>query len=138
MAKQFNLKRIMEPVKDIVRKLKDRRSYLMEEVDEIERHLKAMGDRAGNGRRAKRDDDATEASNGIHKRKRSRRSREELVTIAGEIVELIRSKGKEGATAKEIKVKFGNLLPSVNAWLKNYSAVKVKTTGAKSKMRYFA
>jgi hypothetical protein len=141
MAKQFNLKRVMQPAKDIVRKLKDRRSYLMEEVTMIEGHLAAIGGKiakraksmvSGNGT------ESTETTGTKRKGKRTRRSREELVTMAGEVVALIKSKGKEGASAADVKSQFGNLLPSVNAWLKLYSPTKVKTTGSKSKMRYFA
>lgn len=139
MPREFNLKRVLEPVKAIVRKLNDRRSVLMEEIGEIDKHLTAMGGKIG--RRAKpaaSGSEANGASNGVRQGKRRRRSREDLVKMADEVVELIKTKGKEGATAKEIKEKFGNLLPSVNAWLKEYSATKVKTTGEKSRMRYYA
>src|SRR5690348_2312634 len=67
---------------------------------------------------------------------RKRRSRADLETQAAEVVKFIAGKGKEGVTGKEIKAQFGGLLPSVNAWLRNYSKVKVRTTGAKSAMRY--
>jgi len=140
MPRPFNLKSILKPVQKIVRRLKDRRDYLMAEVDEIDTHLTALGSKRGRRAKArvKGDGSGIEPTGTKRKGKRTRRSREELVQTAGEVVELIKGAGKEGATAKQIKAKFGNLLPSVNAWLKLYSPVKVKTTGAKSKMRYFA
>lgn len=141
MARQFNLKKILSPVQDIVRKLKDRRDYLMTEVDEINTHLMALG---GKGRRrTAKTEGESDAGNGMptgtkRKGKRTRRSRDELVEQAGKVVEFIKSRGKDGAAAKEIQAKFGSMAPSVNAWLKLYSPVKVKTVGQKSLMRYFA
>src|SRR4051794_19718000 len=131
MARQFNLKRILAPVGDIVRKLKSRRDELMSEVDQINGEIDRLNGRARGRRKA-------EANEGMMpSRKRKRRSREELTAIAQEIVSFIRDKGKEGIVAKDLQAKFGPLVPSANAWLKAYSPVKVKTSGAKSKMRYF-
>jgi hypothetical protein len=135
MPKAFNLKKVLAPVSDIVRKLKNRRDVLMAEVDLIDNQLARFGGKGGRGRKAT----VSEGGSDEPKRKvRRRRSREQLVAMASDIVKFIGSKGKEGATAKEVKSQFGNLLPSVNAWLKLYSTAKVKTTGSKSKMRYFA
>lgn len=133
MAKRFNLKRILAPVGDIVRKLKSRRDELMGEVDLIDSQLARFGGGvAGNGRKKQ----STAAA--PKRRGRKRRSRQDLEMIAQEVVQFIGGKGKEGVSGKEIKAQFGDLLPSVNAWLKNYSTAKVKTTGAKSRMLYHA
>jgi hypothetical protein len=138
MARTFDLKKVMAPVGDIVRKLNARRASLLEEVAMLDRELERLG---GGGRRRGRPS-AAEAGTGAAtssepRRKRRRRKREDLESMAQDIVKFIGSRGKEGATAKEIKSQFGNLLPSVNAWLKNYSKAKVRTTGAKATMRYF-
>jgi len=132
MAKPFDLKKVLSPVADVVRKLKARHDKLMTEIDLINGELERLG-----GRRRGRPKSAEQAS---PKRtgKRKRRSREELTALAQEIVSFIRDKGKEGAAAKDLQGQFGPLVPSVNAWLKLYSPVKVKTSGAKAKMRYFA
>jgi hypothetical protein len=134
MAKQFNLKRVLAPVSDIVRKLKDRRDVLMAEVNLINDEINRLGGNARGRRGPKPAGSADEPK----RRVRRRRSREQLETMAADVVKFINGKGKEGASATEIKSEFGDLLPSVNAWLKNYSTAKVKTTGNKSKMRYFA
>src|SRR5882672_2624012 len=49
MARAFNLKKILAPVSDIVRRLNERRRDLMDEVQLIEGELKRFG---GNGRRS--------------------------------------------------------------------------------------
>jgi len=132
MAKKFNLKKILAPVGDIVRKLKNRRGELMSEVEIIDRELS----RFGGSRRGRRPNQAPATAK--RRGKRKRRSREELDALAEEIFKFIGSKGKGGVTGKEIQAQFGPMVPSVNAWLKLYSPAKVKTTGAKSKMRYYA
>lgn len=134
MAKRFNLKKILAPVDDVVRKLKHRRDVLMEEVNLLEAEL----DRLGGRRRKPGPKPEGAAASQPGRKVRKRRSREQLESMAADIVKFIGGKGKEGASGNEIKAEFGDLLPSVNAWLKNYSTAKVKTTGSKSKMRYFA
>jgi hypothetical protein len=129
MAKQFNLARILAPVGNIVRRLKKRRHILMAEVELLDRKISRFG-----GGRQQRD----KVVGAVRKGKRKRRSRVQLDEMAAGIIAFIKGKGKAGARGKEIKAKFGNLLPSVNAWLKTYSKLKVKTTGEKSTMRYFA
>jgi hypothetical protein len=133
MARPFDLKKVLSPVADIVRKLKNRREQLMWEVDIIEGELKKLGGRGRGARKTTEEADPHRRSG-----KRKRRSREELNALAQEVVSFIREKGKAGAAAKDLQVQFGPLVPSVNAWLKLYSPVKVKTTGVKAKMRYFA
>ena len=133
MAKRFNLKKILAPVDDVVRKLKHRRDVLMEEVNLLQAELDRLG-----GRRRKPGPKPEGTATQPGRKLRKRRTREQLKSMAAEIVEFVRGKGKEGASGNEIKAQFGDLLPSVNAWLKNYSTAKVKTTGSKSKMRYFA
>jgi hypothetical protein len=132
MAKRFDLKKVLAPVGDVVRKLKNRRDVLMAEVEELNDQIARF-----EGRRGKRGPKPADAGQPAPKT-RKRRSRDQLEAMAADIVAFIASKGKEGASGNEIKSQFGDLLPSVNAWLKNYSKAKVKTTGNKSKMKYFA
>jgi hypothetical protein len=133
MARTFDLKKVLAPVGDIVRKLKKRRDHLMSEVELIEGELTRLGG-GRKGRRKITEEAIPQRRTG----KRKRRSREELTAMAQQIVDFIKGKGKEGAAAKDLQRQFGPLLPSVNAWLKLYSPGKVKTSGVKSKMRYFA
>lgn len=130
MAKAFDLKSVLAPVDDIIRRLRVRRDQLVAEVDVIDRELARLG---GGTRGA-----TGKVARGAKRAGRKRRSRSDLEARAAEVVQFISDKGKEGATGKEIKAQFGALLPSVNAWLKNYSKAKVRTTGAKAAMRYYA
>jgi hypothetical protein len=131
MARTFDLNKILAPVADIVRRLNDRRDGLMAEVELIDNELSRFEGRRS-GAKTVHDPAATK-----RRGKRTRRSREELNVIAQNVISFIRGKGKDGAAAKELQAQFGPLVPSVNAWLKNYSPVKVKTTGSKAQMRYF-
>ena len=74
----------------------------------------------------------------IKRRKRVRRSPAQLKSAADAIVQFVKSKGKEGAIGREIKSRFGALLPSVKVWVEKYGGVKLKTEGDRSKMKYFA
>lgn len=132
MARTFDLQAILAPVADIIDRLKNRREALIADVELIDGELARLD---GHGKAAKQ----PPAAAGPKRRgKRSRRSREELNVIAQNVISFIRGKGKEGAAAKELQAQFGPLVPSVNAWLKNYSPVKVTTSGSKAQMRYFA
>jgi len=129
---------ILSPLSDVLDRLNRRREVVAAELAQLDDHIARIGGHGRRGRKA-----AIVATDGApvarRKGKRTRRSREELETQAAEIADFIKSAGKEGATGKEIKTKFGNLLPSVNAWLKLYNrGAKIKTTGQKSKMRYMA
>jgi hypothetical protein len=132
MARTFDLQAILAPVADIIDRLKNRREALIAEVELINGELARLD---GHGNVAKQ---PTEVIGPKRQGKRTRRSRDELTAIAENVISFIRGKGKNGAAAKELQAQFGPLVPSVNAWLKNYSPVKVKTTGSKAQMRYFA
>src|SRR5258706_13088393 len=111
MARQFNLNRVLEPVKDIVRKLTDHRSRLMEDVAIIDDQLSRLGGGKRRGRKASANGDGIgiEPAGTKRKGKRTRRSREELATMAGDVVALIKGAGKEGARAKQLKAKCANI-----------------------------
>ena len=138
MARSFDLKKVLAPVDDVVRRLKTRRDELLAEArlidDQISRFSGAKG---SNGRSAQTFSNETERAKPRGSRKR--RSRADLEAQAKDVVAFIADKGKDGVTGREIKAKFGDLLPSVNAWLKSYArGAKVKTTGARASMKYHA
>jgi hypothetical protein len=134
MARIFDLKKILAPVGGIISKLEKRRGQLAAELQQVEGEISRLS-----GRTSRKRNLSLEHANGAPARrsKRVRRKREDLEALAQKIIEFIGSKGKVGASGGEIKAEFGSLLPSVNAWLKEYSKAKFKTTGAKSKTRYF-
>jgi hypothetical protein len=133
MKRKTSIQDILAPIKDIVARLQGRRRDLMEEVNLLDSELTRLGGSSKRGRGK-----AAAAGGPVRRGKRRRRKREDIEAQAAEVVEFISSAGKAGASGKEIKTKFGNLLPSVNAWLKNYSKAKVRTSGEKSTMRYYA
>jgi len=134
MARAFDLKKILAPVGGIISKLEKRRQYLAAELQVVEDQISRLS-----GRTSRKRTPSADNANGTPgtRRKRVRRSREDLEAMAQKIIDFIGSKGKAGASGGEIKAEFGNLLPSVNAWLKLYSKTKFKTTGSKSKTRYY-
>jgi len=134
MARPFDLKKILAPVGGIISKLEKRRDQLAAELQQVEGEISRLSGRTSRKRILSHENtDGTPTT----RRKRVRRKREDLEALAHKIIEFIGSKGKAGASGGEIKAEFGNLLPSVNAWLKEYSKAKFKTTGVKSKTRYF-
>jgi hypothetical protein len=69
--------------------------------------------------------------------KRVRRSKGELAKLGSQVVAFIRKSGKDGASGAEIKAKFGDLLPSIRAFLKsNVPDAKIRTSGKKAMTRY--
>jgi hypothetical protein len=73
------------------------------------------------------------------KPKRTRRSSEAVKAQAMEMAAFVKSKGKEGATGKEIAAKFGPVLPSIKMFVNERvePAFKIKSKGAASKTVYF-
>lgn len=137
MARQFDLKAILFPIGDIVRRLKDRRAVLMEEIDALDATLTRFNGAKRRGRKPSSPDDAT-AEAPKRKGKRTRRDRASIEAEAQQIVEFIKAAGKDGVGAKDIKGRFHIPAPSVKGYLKTYApASKVKTVGHKSTMRYF-
>ena len=141
MAKRRSgdLSSILAPLADIVNRLKVRRNELAEDLSLVDAEL-ARFDGSGNGR-ASRKSATRVSSNGAgsvrRKRKRIRRSREQIEAVARDIVKFIQDGGKDGRGGRDIKAKFGAILPSTKAFLKEYAPnAKLKTTGLKATMRY--
>ncbi len=141
MPKEFDLQSVLAPVERIVGRLRKRRDELTAEIELIDSQITRFDGIGTGGKARKQETQEAEPASTRKKRrrgKRIRRSREEIEALANEVVEFIKAKGKDGVSGTDIKARFGDLFPSVNAWLKNYSKAKVKTTGIKSKMKYFA
>ena len=70
------------------------------------------------------------------KKKRIRRSLDDIKKDAKEVIAIIKSKGSEGAAARDFK-KF-KIIGSPKTWLKSYAPeAKIKVVGQKQKTRYF-
>lgn len=138
--KTFDLKKILSPVANIVRRLKDRRAVLMDEITALDDTLHRFNGKAGRKRKASGGDTPSDdmAETPKRKGKRTRRDRAEIEADVAKIVEFIKASGTNGVGAKDIKAKFTISAPSVKSYLKQYAPKGTfKTTGAKSKMRYF-
>lgn len=70
--------------------------------------------------------------------KRVRRTPEQLKRDADAIFQLIKAKGNEGAKGSEIRKHHPKVGPDIKGFLSKYGKLKVKTTGRKASMRYFA
>jgi hypothetical protein len=142
MAKPFgHISRILAPLSEIIEKLKERRALLEDQKRSVEAEIELIeGELArlnGGHGRAKKGERAEPDKRG--RGKRVRRTRDQVEAHAGQIVDYIRSKGKEGVSGREIKAKFGAVLPTVQAYLKQYAPdAKIKTEGKKAAMRYLA
>ena len=71
-------------------------------------------------------------------RKRIRRTPEQLKAEANAIIELVKSKGSEGATGPEIRKHHAKIGPDLKGFVQKFGGKKLKTTGAARSMRYFA
>jgi hypothetical protein len=70
-------------------------------------------------------------------KKQGRRSTEDLKAQAEEVADYLKSKGREGAKAGEIKERFGKLSPGVKPFIEKHTDYKIKTEGAKAGTVYY-
>src|SRR5687768_5748657 len=119
MAKRRTDLGTLLPQDFIIKGLNQRRDLLEEQREEIEtqlelieRELKRFGVHGNNG-----SSHLAKGRRGGRKGRRTRRSREEIQAAAKKVVDFISAGGKEGRSGREIKAKFGALLPSVKGWL---------------------
>jgi len=102
------------------------------EISRLEGAIAALkGGKSGNGR----------LKNGTSSRSRrriiKRRSTAHLAKIAADVWKFIEAAGKDGVSGRDLQAKFGKLIPTPAKFLAHHDH-KVRTTGAKTKMRYQA
>ena len=142
----------IQDVLDRVRKVTDQTAQrLQQELDHIEgqkRRLTAELDEAAerirltlqqlrhntNGKAVEKRGAVARASSG----KRIRRTPQQLKAEAEAIIELVKSKGSQGATGNEIRERHPKIGPDLKGFVQKYSGRKLKSTGAARTMRYFA
>jgi hypothetical protein len=71
------------------------------------------------------------------KRKRIRRGADDLKKIALGVVELVKTKRKEGVTPAEITAQFGKLAPSPFQFVKKFANVTLLRKGPEKRPRYY-
>jgi len=70
-------------------------------------------------------------------RKRIRRSPEQLQQVGASVVAFIKSKVAQGASGVEIRKLHPKIGPDIKGFVAKFGGQKLRTTGAKSTMRYF-
>ncbi len=110
---------------EIMRAAEDRAGMIDEQIDRLnELYRTATGKNYINPSKGK---------DGGKGEGKGRRSADQLKQQATELAEFIKSKGKDGATAAEVKGRFGKIIPSVKEFLGKYGdGAKVKLTGERS------
>jgi hypothetical protein len=113
------------------------------ETDLIARLTAKLSGKAAEPARAKagRKPGKTAAAPAAPKRRKQRRRRSprELKKMAADIVRLIADAKTKGVSGRDIKARFGVVGPTVKEFLTSHApGFKVKTTGEKATMRYFA
>jgi hypothetical protein len=71
------------------------------------------------------------------KRKRIRRGPEQLKQDAEAIIQFVKDKGADGAMGNEIRKHHPKVGPNIKGFVQKHGGRKLKSTGKKSKMRYF-
>jgi hypothetical protein len=70
-------------------------------------------------------------------KKQGRRSSEDLKAQAEAVADFLKAKGRDGATAGEMRERFGKLSPGVKPFVEKHTDYKIKTEGAKAGTVYF-
>jgi len=135
------LSRIRKVTQRTTDTLKRELAYLEAQKSKLTAHLDDAAERI-----RKTLGDLGHSSNGEHaapplrraKRKRIRRSPEQLKHEAAAIIQFVRSKGSEGAKGGEIREHHPKVGPDIKGFVQKHAGRKLKTTGQKASMRYFA
>jgi hypothetical protein len=105
-------------------------AHLDEAADQIRRTLEQLGDKLSAKRSPKEPR--------VRRAKRVRRNPEQLKREAEAIFQLIKAKGHDGAKGAEIRKYHPKVGPDIKGFLLKYGKLKVRTTGRKASMKYFA
>lgn len=126
---------LVKAIDAAIASLVSQRRSLDRQIDDLESKRKVLGGKSPRGARTDEGDDQPTVHRA--KKKRIRRSPEQLKALAGEIVEFVRAK-KDGVSGIEIKKRFGAILPSTKDFVSKFGGVKFKSTGAGIRTLYFA
>jgi len=129
------VRNLLRSLKHIDQERKQRTADLEEAAKVILNQLAEMGHIAvGKSTKAKK----TTTKEAAKEKKRIRRSPEQLKAEAMKVLTMIKKAGKEGIGGGEIRKSFPGVGQDIKGLLAKNAGVKVKTTGEKSKMRYFS
>jgi len=126
---------LLRTLKHIDEERKQRTADLEEAAKVILKRLADLGHLGINTKTA-----ATKAKKNIAaaKKRRIRRKPEELKAEAAKVLAMIKKAGKEGMGGAEIRKNVPAVGQDIRGFVDKNAGVKVRTTGLKSKMRYYA
>jgi len=133
--KQQAIKSLLRTLKHIDQERKQRTADLEEAAKVILKQLAEMGHIGSNSKAAAKKAKRV-ASTG--KKRRMRRSPEQLKGEATKVLAMIRKAGKEGIGGAEIRKSVPGVGQNIKEFVEKNAGVKLKTTGQKVKMRYHA
>ena len=136
--RQQAVKSLLRTLKQIDQERKHRTADLEEAAKVVLKQLAEMGHIAVGkpAAKAKRTTAAKAPTTG--KKRRIRRSPEQLKAEAGKVLAMIRKAGKDGIGGAEIRKSVPGVGQNIKDFVEKNAGVKVRTTGQKVKMRYHA
>jgi hypothetical protein len=128
---QQGIDELLREQAEIRRATEQRLQVISEQVDRLnELYHSATGRYYVSSKKDKAEPDGGEG-------RKLRRSSEDLKAQAEEVADYLKSKGRDGAKAGEIKERFGKLSPGVKPFVEKHTDYKIKTEGAKAGTVYF-
>ncbi|HEX3357753.1 MAG TPA: hypothetical protein VHS31_12350 [Tepidisphaeraceae bacterium] len=141
MDKVHKLQRAAQKnISDIKEIVHEQIEHHSSEIDRLKEMLEGLGSAATGalkrGRKRMKAWMGSAPAKAGKKKKRIRRSLDDIKKDAKEVIAIIKSKGSQGAAARDFK-KF-KIIGSPKQWLKTYAPdAKIKVVGDKQKTRYF-
>ncbi len=136
--RQQATKRLLRTLKQIDQERKQRTADLEEAAKVVLKQLAEMGHIAVGTSKKTATKGRKTAITITGKRRRIRRSPEQLKAEAMQVLAMIKKTGKGGIGGGEIRKSFPGVGQNIKAFVEKNAGVKLKTTGQKIKMRYFA
>jgi hypothetical protein len=136
--KQQAVKSLMRTLKHIDQERKQRTADLEEAAKLVIKQLSDLGHSVGINTNRKAASPKTVKAVRVGRKRRIRRGPEQLKGDAEKALAMIRKAGKEGIGGVDIRKSVPGVGQNIKAFVEKYADVKLKTTGQRSAMRYFA
>jgi hypothetical protein len=136
--KQQAVKGLMRTLKHIDQERKQRTADLEEAAKLVIKQLSELGHSVGINSNRKAASMKTAKAVRVGRKRRIRRGPEQLRGDAEKALGMIRKAGKEGIGGVEIRKSVPGVGQNIKAFVEKNADVKLKTTGQRSAMRYFA
>jgi hypothetical protein len=136
--RQQAVKGLVRTLKHIDQERKQRTADLEEAAKLVIKQLAELGHSVGINTSRKAASTKTVKMVRVGRKRRIRRGPEQLKGDAEKALAMIRKAGKEGIGGAEIRKSVPGVGQNIKAFLEKNADVKLKTTGQRSAMRYFA